>query len=307
MTAPTGEQIVLEREGARATVGTVAAVLRELVVDGVALTETFSVDAAPPFAAGIVLAPWPNRVADAVWRLDGVEQALDVTEPARGNAIHGLLRNTDYAVVQQDAASVTLRGLIPPQHGWPFLLVTTVRYALRADGLDVTHTATNHATTPAPWALGTHPFLRVGEVPVADLTLTVHAGTRLEADDRLIPRAEHPVDGTPFDLRAGRRVGELDLDTTFGAVAPVGGVSARLEAPDGSVVELRQEASWGYLQVFTPRAFPRDDGPGLAVAVEPMTAPPDALNSGDGLAWIEPGATWEGSWGLRYRGGIEGE
>ena len=35
-----------------------------------------------------------------------------------------------------------------------------------------------------------------------------------------------------------------------------------------------------------------------AIAVEPMTAPADALNSGLGLRWIEPGASWSGHWGI---------
>ncbi len=56
----------------------------------------------------------------------------------------------------------------------------------------------------------------------------------------------------------------------------------------------------GYLQVFTPTGFPAADGTArLAIAIEPMTAPPDALRSGDGLVWLEPGAQWSGSWGLR--------
>jgi aldose 1-epimerase len=46
--------------------------------------------------------------------------------------------------------------------------------------------------------------------------------------------------------------------------------------------------------------------PGLAVAVEPMTAPPDALNSGQSLIWLEPGESSEGSWGLRYTPGAAG-
>ena len=31
-----------------------------------------------------------------------------------------------------------------------------------------------------------------------------------------------------------------------------------------------------------------------------MTAPPDALNSGTDLIWLEPGESWSGSWGVRY-------
>jgi aldose 1-epimerase len=60
------------------------------------------------------------------------------------------------------------------------------------------------------------------------------------------------------------------------------------------------------VQVFTTPKFPRSGVPGLAVAVEPMTAPPDALNSGQSLIWIEPGASSEGSWGLRYTPGTAG-
>lgn len=297
---PTGRPIVLEADGVRAEVGTVAAVLRGVTVDGVAVTEPLPPDSAPPMAAGIVLAPWPNRVRDGIWSLDGRAQQLDITEVARGNAIHGLLRNTDYTVLDLDADQVTLGAVIAPQHGWPFLLDTWVRYALRPDGLTVTHGAVNHGDRRAPFAVGAHPYLRIGDNAVEDLTLTVHAGTYFEVDDRMNPIAEKPVTGTRYDLRDGRRVGDLDLDTAFGAVSPRDGAAAELRAPDGATVALVQDDDWRYVQVFTPRTFP---GRTLALALEPMTAPPDALNSGAGLHWLEPGASWAGGWGIRYTPG----
>ncbi|WP_109527067.1 MULTISPECIES: aldose 1-epimerase family protein [Nocardia] len=296
----TGRTISLEAHGARAEIGTVAAVLRSLTVAGVAVTEPVSADAPPPLGCGIVLVPWANRVRDARWTLDGVEQRLDITEPARANAIHGLLRNTEYTVLDRSEEAVTLGALIPPQHGWPFLLDTRVRYELRPDGLTVTHGVVNHGDRRAPWAVGAHPYLRVGDTPIEDLVLTAHAGTWFEADDRKNPVGERPVDGTGNDLRAGVRVGDLDLDTAFGEVVPREGVAARLTAPDGATVDLIQDDRWGHLQVFTPRNFPRPDGIGLAVAIEPMSAPPDALNSGRGLHWLSPGESTERTWGIRY-------
>ena len=298
-----GRHLVIESDGARAEIGTVAAVLRSVTIGGVAITETTDGTTSPPFGNGIVLAPWPNRVRDARWTLDGAEVQLDVTEPARGNALHGLLRFADYEVREQTADAVTLGALIAPQHGWPFLLDTWVRYQVRADGLTVTHGVTNLGDRRAPYAVGTHPFLRIGDHPVEDLVLTVAAGTYFDVDDRLNPVAEVPVDGTRFDVRGGRRVGDLDYDTAFGGVTHRDGASAWLTAPDGSTVELVQDVDWGYLQVFTTPIFPRAGVTGLAVAVEPMTAPPDALNSGQGLLWLEPGETSEGSWGLRYTAG----
>src|SRR5699024_1712219 len=97
----------------------------------------------PSHGHGIVLAPWPNRVRDARWTHDGVTRQLDVTDPSRGTAIHGLLRNTAYRVGARSDDSVTLAATIHPQRGWPFLLRTTVRYTLADDGLTVTHTADN--------------------------------------------------------------------------------------------------------------------------------------------------------------------
>lgn len=299
-----GQHLVIEADGARAEIGTVAAVLRSLQVAGVQLTEPLDGRTSPPFANGIILAPWPNRVRDGKWMLDGEEQQLDITESARGNALHGLLRFADYEVREQSASSVTLGAFIPPQHGWPFPLDTWVRYEVRADGLTVTHGVRNLGDRPAPYATGAHPFLRIGDTPVEELELTVAAGTYVDVDERLNPIGEKPVDGTRFDARGGLRVGDVDYDTAFGGVVPQDGASAWLTAPDGATLELVQDVDWGYVQVFTTPEFPRAGGTGTAVAIEPMTAPPDALNSGQSLQWIEPGASSEGSWGLRYRAAV---
>lgn len=300
----TGRLIILDAEGARAEIGTVAAVLRSLTVaDGVHLVEPIDGTTSPPFASGIILVPWPNRVRDGRWVRDGVERQLDITETARGNALHGLARFADYEIREQSASSVTLGLFLPPQHGWPFPLDTWVRYELRPDGITVTHGVTNLGSEPAPYATGAHPFLRVGNAAVEDLTLEVPAATYFDVDERLNPVGELPVDGTRFDLRAAARVGDLRLDTAFGGVTHRDGAVARLVAPDGASVELVQDADWGYVQVFTTPEFPRADGPGFAVAVEPMTAPPDALNTGQGIIDLAPGETVEGSWGLRYAAG----
>lgn len=297
-----GRHLVIEADGARADIGTVAAVLRSLSVGGVQLTEPLDGAQAPPFASGIVLAPWPNRVRDGRWLLDGEPQQLDITETARGNALHGLLRFADYQVREQTPSAVTLGALIAPQHGWPFLLDTWVRYEVRADGLTVTHGVRNLGDRRAPWAAGAHPFLRIGDTPVEDLVVTVAAATYIEVDERLNAIAERPVEGTVYDARGGVRVGDADYDTAFGGVTPRDGASAWLTAPDGAELEVVQDVDWGYLQVFTTPVFPRPTGTGTAIAIEAMTAPPDALNSGHGLQWIEPGQASEGSWGLRYRG-----
>ncbi len=298
--SPTGQQHAIARGPFRAVITQVAAALREFTVDDIDLTEPYPASVTPPSANGIVLAPWPNRVADGRWLLNGVQQQLDITEVDRSNSLHGLLRYAPYTLIERGDPFVLLGASVFPQHGYPFLLETTVRYELVDDGLSVTHTARNLSAATAPVAFGTHPFLTIGDVPSEQLMLTVHASTFFEVDDRLNPTAEVPVEGSPYDLRAGRQVGELELDTAFGGLRTVDGVSAVLRAPDGREVRLTQDANHGYLQVYTSRTFPKRGGPGAAVAVEPMTVPPNGFNSGLGLKWLEPGESWTVSWGIQY-------
>ncbi|HEX4402519.1 MAG TPA: aldose 1-epimerase family protein [Galbitalea sp.] len=304
MRAPTGEQFRLSRNTpnglAEAVIVEVAASIREFRIGGVELTEPYGEFSAPPFADGIVLVPWPNRIEDGVWKLDGEPQQLDLTEPEKHNAIHGLLRFAPYRVIEQSDGAVTLGATIFPQHGYPFFLETSVRHELTDDGMTVTHRITNESDLPAPVAIGTHPFFQIGDVPTDDLTLTVHANTHFPVDERLNPSAEVSVEGTDYDLRAGRKVAELNLDDAFGDLTPANQVTAVLTAPDGRSVALWQDENFPFAQIFTTRKFPRGTGFVTAIAMEPMTAPANAFNSGQALRWLNPGETWQAAWGIRY-------
>lgn len=307
MRPPTGQQLTISSTVGgvrlRATVTEVAAGLRELVLGDVDLVEPFREGARPAKGQGIVMAPWGGRVRDGRWTLDGAAQQLALTEPALGNASHGLLRYAPYRVLDHGDAHVLLQATIHPQPGFPFLLDTFVRYELDDMGLTVTHEAVNAGATRAPWACGAHPYLAVGATPTDALTLTVPAASALLTDERLLPVRTVAVDDPDApagaDLRGGRRASELDLDLGLADVEHVEGVATSTLLDDaGRGVRLWQDVGFGYAVVFTPRDFPGVDGVHQAVAVEPMSAPADALNSGDGLVWIEPGESWTGRWGI---------
>jgi aldose 1-epimerase len=309
--AATGTQYALTADTpqgrATATITAVAAGLREYALNGIDLVEGFAADRVPPLGAGIVLMPWPNRIRDGIWTQGGVRHLLNLTEPVLLNAIHGLLSATAYRLVTRTEGSVTLAATVYPQAGYPYQLDTTVTYALTAEGLEVTHTVHNVGGEPAPVALGTHPYLKIGDVPTADLVLRVAATSHIDVDHRHNPVGVSPVAGTPFDLRAGARVGDLDLDDGFGGVLLCNGRGEHsLTAPDNRRLTLWGDESMAYVQVFTPRIFPVRTGDtvqlGQAVAIEPMTAPADAFNSGSGLTWLAPGADWTVRWGIAPSG-----
>jgi aldose 1-epimerase len=305
MRAPTGDQFVLSRSTphgpAEAVITQLAASIRTLRINGIDLTQPYPEYSTPPFGDGIVLVPWPNRIPDGQWQLNGVSQQLDLTEADKHNAIHGLLRNTAYRLLERTDDSVTLGATVFPQHGYPFLLETSVHYQLVDDGLTVTHRIINESDAPAPAAIGTHPFFQIGDVDTEDLTLTVHGSTRFPVDERLNVSAEVSVEGTDYDLRGGRRVADIDMDDAFGDVAPDANlVTAKLVAPDGRSISLWQDDNFPYVQVFTTRIFPRGTGTITAIAIEPMTAPANAFNTGQSLKWINPGEAWQATWGIRY-------
>lgn len=299
---PTGKQYTLHHDGAHgpveAVITSVAAALRQLTVDGHDLVQGFDENVSPPFGCGIVLVPWPNRVRDGRWVHEGSTLQLDLTEVDRTNAIHGLLRNTPYQLVEKSDDAVTLGAAVVPQHGYPFHLWTTVEYRLTGNGVRVTHGVTNLGDRPAPYAVGMHPFIRVGAHSVDELTITARTVEHVMVDDRLNPVGVEPAEGE-WDLTAGRRVGALALDDAFRVQPDDDGVTRTvLTAADGTETEVWQDGDWEWLQLFITRVFPTADGLVTAIAIEPMTAPADALNSGVGLRWIDPGDSWSGSWGI---------
>jgi aldose 1-epimerase len=303
MRAPTGQQYELSFGAYSATVTQVAAGLRGLRHGGIDLTEPFPENAAPPSGCGIVLVPWPNRVKDGAWEHDGTMRQLALTEPPKGNAIHGLLRYRPYELVEVSESAVTQSASIFPELGYPFELATTVRHSLDEQGLTVTHTIQNVGDGTAPVAIGAHPYVKIGDVPTGDLTVTVAAKTHFDVDERSNVVGESSVDGTELDLRAGRRVSDLKLDDGYGDVSLEGGrAEHELSADDGRRVVLWGDESFRYVQVFTSRVFATDTSSDVAIAVEPMTAPANALNTGRGLRWLAPGETWTVSWGIAARG-----
>ncbi|MFT4147911.1 MAG: aldose 1-epimerase family protein [Micrococcaceae bacterium] len=294
----TGQQYSLQYKNSKATITELAAALRYLEIDGVQVTETHGDDVTAPMGLGLVLVPWPNRVDKGQWVLDGKKQQLDITEYDRGHAIHGLLRNTGYSAVEQSDTSVTLHATVFPQHGYPFHLDTFVRYTLNGEGLTVQHRVKNLSEQKAPVAIGAHPYFRVGNTPVEDLEVKIAAGTYLVADPKdMIPTEKKPVSGL-LDLRQGQKVGDLDIDTGFTDITPEGKLfKHHLIDPQGNSTTLWADETMPFVHVFTPAGFTSDK---KAIAMEPMTAPANAFNSGDHLQWLEPGDTFTASWGVSY-------
>jgi aldose 1-epimerase len=179
-------------------------------------------------------------------------------------------------------------------------LQLTTAWTLGPDGIRAEHTATNLSGTPCPFGLGTHPYISLPGT-VDDLELRLPARNRLLVDARMLPIGAARVAGGDFDFHAGRRIGDAHLDTAFGEV-PAGGSTVTLSTVEGAGVEVWAEEAFAWWQVYTGDTLPAARNR-RSVAIEPMTCPPDAFNSGRDLVTLKPGDTWRGAWGIRPRNG----
>jgi len=296
-----GTPVSLSAGGYTASIASIGASLRELRFEGRDLVAPFDEDAIRPVFRGATLVPWPNRVVDGTYELDGETQQLALTEPERGHALHGLAGWLDYEVREQSESSATLGVTIPAQLGYPRRLDIAVTFTLSEAGLQTTVTATNTGRGTAPFGTAPHPYLRAGDGLVDDWTLTLPAEDVLTVtEDRLIPTGRASIseaDGGAYDFRTARKIGDTFIDHAFTGLArdADGMVEVRVTAADGTGVAMRWGAECPWVQVHTgDRPEPELNRVGLAV--EPMTCPPDAFNSGDDLLLIEPGESASASW-----------
>ena len=300
MTIPlSGAQAHLVAGDYTADIASVGATLRSLRFGDRPLVATFDEDAVRPYYFGATLVPWPNRIVDGRYLFDGVEQQVALTEPERGQALHGLAAWLDYDIAAQSADSVTLTATVPPQKGYPHRIAVRMTYSLSAEGLLGTLTAENTGPTRAPFGTAPHPYLVAGAGTADDWTLTLPADSILTADERLSPLELVPV-SSDNDFRKPRLLGATKLDHAFTGLSRDEDGQARvvLLAADDHGVSMSWGAEYSWAQVFTGD-IPVPEYARHAVAVEPMTCPPDAFNTGRDLLVLEPGESFTGSWRIR--------
>ncbi len=302
MTFPSGAQYHLRFGDQEAVITEVGASLRVYRAGGTDLVRPYHGAELAPAFSGMVLAPWPNRLADGLYQYEGAVYQLPVSEPSRMTALHGLVTYVRWqsAGVSDDGSSVELSHTIVPTPGYPWPLELVAGYSLSDAGLRATITATNGGDSTAPYGVGVHPWLSTGGAEVDDCTLHVDAIRHVTTDNRLLPTGTEPVSGRS-DLREAKPLVARAYDDAWtDLVRDADGLSwLLLGRPDGSTVALWADGAARAWQVCTGDEV---DAIGrTAVAAEPMTCVADAFRTGDDLIELAPGLTHTLTWGLALR------
>jgi galactose mutarotase-like enzyme len=234
-----------------------------------------------------LLYPWANRLAGFGYEAAGRRVTLSeddsrIPRDDNGLPIHGVLPGLLRWDVEDSAGADAIAARLRWDAG-ELLELYPFPHEVRCDAtvgrreLTITTTVTASGDGPVPVSFGYHPYTRVPGAARDDWLVELSATNRLLLDDRSIPTGERvPADRDPFRLRG------VSLDDGYDA-APA---PARFDAA-GAGNELTVEflAGYSYAQAFAP--------PGQEfICFEPMTAPTNALNSGDGLTVVAPGESY---------------
>ena len=233
-----------------------------------------------------LLYPWANRLSRRNFELAGRPVRLPEPGTTIGIDEHGLPIHGAMARLMRWEASARGSGL-EARLQWrsPELLAIlpfahSVHYRARLEpGPELAIEVTVHADAgdPVPVAFGLHPYLRL---PPAAAEIELPECDRLGLDRQGLP------DGT----RAVFGPGRFALDRAWDEALALAGGPARFAAPG---FEVSFETGFGYGQVFSP------DGADF-VCFEPMTAPANALISGDGLRVLAPGQDLRASFRIAW-------
>jgi aldose 1-epimerase len=302
--APSGAQYRISHRAQVATVTEVGATLRQYSVGERPVIDGFALDAACDGGRGQPLVPWPNRLADGRYRFGGRDIQAGLDDPERNNAIHGLVRWLNWELAEKSESRVTMGIVVHPQPGYPFSLGVGVSYSLDDDGLTVSLHATNLGREELPMGAGFHPYLTTGHGRIDEARLRLRASRRLLADERGLPTGDAPVQSSRYDFGDGRLIGDTVMDVAFSDLDRDSDGRARVDLDDprsGDGVTLWADERFTYLMCFTGDTLSDPAARRRGLAVEPMTCPPNALRTGEGLIVLAPSESVEARWGLTAR------
>jgi aldose 1-epimerase len=303
MRALSGEHFTIEYQDLSAMVTSVGATLRELTRDAVPVLWSQDVDALPAGSSGQVLAPWPNRLASGTYSYNGISAKAPLDEPEKGNAIHGLVRWLEWKLEYHERSRVKLSCTLAPQPAYPFLLSLALTYELGPNGLTVRVQAESHAGSGAPFGIGFHPYFLAPIQGLAGSRLVVPATRHLSLDARGIPTGEVALDAALTALATGEGIALDDqvLDDCFtGLVRDEHGVATvRFLPGTGPIAEvtIRLDRHFGYVMCYTGDTLAASNRR-RAVAIEPMTCPPNALSSGVDVVALDQTTTFDGQFSV---------
>lgn len=246
---------------------------------------------------GAKLCPFPNMINQGRYSFAGETYRLPINWAADGHAIHGFVADKPFAILHESAdaeqAALTVGYTYSGDlAGFPFPFRMTLTYQLRADAKFSCRTRIQNTGPRAmPLGDGWHPYFTLGGL-VDDWLISLPADALVEVDEHFIPSGQLR---TPEYSPAFTRIGNQPIDACYRVKTSQPVASTQLvNGQRGMAVAVWQETGLGKYEYVQLYASPDR----RSLAVEPMSCPPDALNSGQSLCILQPDGCFDASFGI---------
>jgi aldose 1-epimerase len=236
--------------------------------------------------------PWGNRLSRWGYRAAGRRvdlRGLDLPVDSGGLPMHGNLFGAPFEVETLSANRLRARldyGAQPDRlRAFPFPHIIEVDVRLGAGRLRIDTAIEPTSDRSVPVSFCWHPYLRLPETPRREWVLRWPACEHLAVDERVIPTGERQTQAAHRAPLAKRTFDDhyaLGPDRRFSISAA------------GRTLALAFDEHYPYAQLYVP---PRGD----FVAIEPMTAPIDALGN-DEAPICAPGERFAARFTMSVRG-----
>ncbi|WP_456457756.1 aldose epimerase family protein [Reichenbachiella sp.] len=242
---------------------------------------------------GCKLSPYPNRIPDGKYEFEGKSYQLVINDLPTNNSLHALLHNRPFEIVGQSAneagAMLKLRYVYKGTDlGYPFPYELLLTYTMDGSGVKFHTQIQNTGSETLPLGDGWHPYFQFEDLDQIDLEMG--PAKRLSSNVGNTLSDEHGFEEE--SSLAGKA-----LDDCF-EVQENGEYQVFLrDQKQGIEIEICQESEVGkykYFQIYTPPSR-------KSIAVEPVTCPPNAFNTGHGLIKLEPKQEVSMTFGIKYK------
>ena len=253
------------------------------VIDQYTDSDDFILNVASKGFKSCKLSPFACRIKNAFYHFGGEKYTLNKFL-LDGNAIHGLLYDAEFTVTKRDAnderATVVLGySYKGTEKGYPFNYDCNITYTLEKENtLRISTEIVNKDKLLIPIQDGWHPYFTLGG-KINDLQLAFQSKEKIIFDSHMIPTGEKIPYQQYYSLK------KLDIENfddcfsvNFMEAQPICTLRNELQKVQ---VEIYADKSYPYLQVYTP---PHRN----SIAIENLSAVPNAFNNGLGLITLAP-------------------
>jgi len=255
------------------------------IIEGYENEEDFRANCEAKGFRSCKLSPYVCRLDKGLYSFNGVDYEIGKFKLG-DNSIHGLMYDVPFEVVHQHAdeqlATVQVETCYPgTDPGFPFQYTIMLEYILKADGLTLNTHVLNQHDEEIPMADGWHPYFTFGTL-VDECQFQMATDSMLEFSDQLVPTGEVLV----YDkFQTIEDFGDTFLDNSFVLQHPLSGPACMLiDAQKKWQLEIWPAASYPLLQIYTPPHR-------KSIAIENLSAAPDAFNNMIGLVYLQPNET----------------